>query len=736
MRIVQWSSAIAALAAACPVEFNKELPPSLVSGATLNSCKHSDPRQALHQQSASCKRPYDLESFEYQSTEGTPFETWDAKLQKIGILFPDLRLDLFLALLAQFPTEFVPDVLIRLASLSQSTLAGGQLWKAVTFPTWLKKALIAIQEDGHQQSRNILIQHGLLQKSVEGSLVGIRMHKDIRSHFKTLKNVEPQPRWQLLIVVAACMQLGDETDGAISHKQLVKYFPDMDHETLEQLDLRDDEMANVLNQISRTYQNAYLFRESESFAIQAVEWSKRAFAPGDLQIVDCLEALAAAQRMRGKDWESENLQLYVVQTRQSILGDAHPDTLQAMQYLSHSYFWWNDWSKACDLRSQMVAINQNTHGESDHRTLSSMSGLAMLHYKTGQFVQAQNVQERLISLLQTKYGDEEEITQESIARLATFHREQGHYETAQELQAKIVAIQERTLGIEHERTLRNTAELAALHRSQNHFEVAQKFQIQLATILENTLGKTEETALSHMADLAVTYALGGKSNEAQELLVDIIKISTGAEIADPKSSVPAIKKLTNRYLHEFRSEEAEVLLVQTKQATKSLFGEGFESEPEDTGLLAQIYMDQKRWKEAEDLLIDAWEGRDQSSNDHDEFLFHVGIPLHTLYVSHGLQNKAKIGILELVILRLLGHPDHDQVQSNFNNVKLMAELADIYMSQRRWKDAGEMLEPLVENRQRRFGIDDGRTLICGPLQLEKIAYLIKNSYKMLEVREG
>ncbi|KAL1591767.1 hypothetical protein SLS60_011766 [Paraconiothyrium brasiliense] len=513
-------------------------------------------------------------------------------------------------------------------------------------------------------------------------------------------------RWYVSVLVAACKQLGDRRDGPMSHKQLVEHMPDpdLDWESLSQLGLDDVEVFNVLNQISSTYYHALFFEEAERIALQAVELSRKVFRAGDLRLLDCNENLAAAYWMRGNRLDSEKLQLDVVRSRQVVLGVAHPDTQRAMQALSHYYFWWHEWSKAHDLRKQLVAVNKDAHGESDRRTLIAMHSLARLYRDTGEFAQAEGVQTELLALEQAAFGEDDERTMRTTANLVAIHRERGQYEEALALQTKIVADRERILGTEHEQTVRSVAELATLHRSQGQYDKAQMLQLRVVTTMVKTHGQESDATMLQMAELAVVYMLNGKREMAQEIVAEIVSAHRETTPDEQKPSRRVIRELAETYLDQYMYKEAAILLEHTDLMIKASFGEDVETDLNSTGLLARAYMFSDRWKEAEDVLLTAWDGRHESAHDHWEYKLHILLGLHTLYKTHGPLIKAEMPLLEL-----LGPIDQAEPLQNIGKEGWLKELVDIYMGERRWKDADGMLNTLMGIRIARYGQTDVRT---------------------------
>lgn len=704
MRIALWLYVTAALMAACHAQFNSD--PQIPLMLTTPAKDHEEGLA--------------VESFDYDydTMEKSGPAIWDATLERIKNEYPDLRPDLLVLLLAQFPTDFVPDEIMRLASLELTSLVGEERGSRDSLPDWFGKIFTG-KEEGHQdfcyhQCRDVLIQYGILQKTKKENLTGVRIHRSIQSHARNLGDTLQLRRWHLRIVLAAGMQLGDRRDQAISHKKILKHLPDLSTESLMELNLGDAGMSDALHRVARIHQKGLQLSESRDPAERALQWGQIAFPSNDLRIIDCMETVSIAYLM-ANDQESERLQGIVFQTRRDVLGEAHPDTLRALRRQAHSYFWWGQWPKALELRAQELSINRNAHGESDDRTLSNMGDLAMVQYSSGQFDKAQEVRTQLVTLLEAKYGADDERTLASMGRLGVIHRAQGNLERAQELQTQVVATREKTLGSEHTQTLRDIAELAALHRSRGQYEAAKELQVSLVAILNRLHGETAETTLTQAADLAVTYALDENIDEAQKLLIGVIEATRATGSGKERPNTKLIHKLAEMYMKEERSKEAEALLVQANQTVRTLSGDQPDDDLESIALLARNCMAQHRFGEAEDLLTGAWERRSNSSRKHSEFVWHIIMPLRTLYKVHGPQNKLEMPTLEL--LRFQGAIDYDQMQTNYNHMEKLADLADIYMEQRRWHDAEQVLRPLLNNRRARYGVSDVRTL----LRLQQLA---------------
>ncbi|OCK76289.1 TPR-like protein [Lepidopterella palustris CBS 459.81] len=163
--------------------------------------------------------------------------------------------------------------------------------------------------------------------------------------------------------------------------------------------------------------------------------------------------------------------------------------------------------------------------------------------------------------------------------------------------------------------------------------------------------------------------------------------------------------ISNIYYKEGRWKQAEELGVQAIETRKRVLGKEHPATLTSMANLASTYRNQGRWKEAEELGVQVIETRKRLlGQQHPDTLTSMG----NLALTYGNQGRWKEAEeLEVQVLetrkRLLGQEHPDTLTS-------MGNLALTYGNQGRWKEAEELEVQVLETRRRLLGQEHPSTL--------------------------
>ncbi|GAQ02680.1 hypothetical protein ALT_0001 [Aspergillus lentulus] len=112
----------------------------------------------------------------------------------------------------------------------------------------------------------------------------------------------------------------------------------------------------------------------------------------DKEALDITAMLAKAYSLEGQWEKTEKLQVQVMETRKTKLGEDHPDTLTSMGSLASMYWNQGRWEEAEKLQVQVMETRKRRLGEDHPDTLTSMGNLAARYSKQGRWAEAERLQ--------------------------------------------------------------------------------------------------------------------------------------------------------------------------------------------------------------------------------------------------------------------------------------------------------------------------------------------------------
>jgi tetratricopeptide (TPR) repeat protein len=120
-----------------------------------------------------------------------------------------------------------------------------------------------------------------------------------------------------------------------------------------------------------------------------------------------------------KRWvEAEQLYVQVVETRKTVFGQEHPDTLDSMHYLARTYIGQERWVDAEQLCVQVVETSKTVLSQEHPDTLDRMYTLAFTYGKRKRWVDAEQLSVQVVETRKTVLGQEHPDTLDSMHYLA------------------------------------------------------------------------------------------------------------------------------------------------------------------------------------------------------------------------------------------------------------------------------------------------------------------------------
>ncbi|KAJ6533760.1 P-loop containing nucleoside triphosphate hydrolase protein [Mycena vulgaris] len=244
---------------------------------------------------------------------------------------------------------------------------------------------------------------------------------------------------------------------------------------------------------------------------------------------------------------AEQLDLAVLEHRRSVLGEDHPDTLQAMGSLASTYHRQHRYKEAEELEAVVLEKQTKFLGKDHPDTLHTMGNLASTYDGLGKLHEAEQLEFVVLNQWRKLLGDDHPNTIWTMGTLASTYHNLGKFQEAEELQVVVLDKQRKLLADDHPDTLRTMGRLAFTYQNMGKLWEAEKLQVVVLEKGKHILGEEHPHTLSIMGSLASTYHTQGKLQEAEELWAELLDRQKALLGADHPDTLHTADHLSHRH---------------------------------------------------------------------------------------------------------------------------------------------------------------------------------------------
>jgi tetratricopeptide (TPR) repeat protein len=232
--------------------------------------------------------------------------------------------------------------------------------------------------------------------------------------------------------------------------------------------LNQDLLATVVPVAEENPEQVFMIRRALDVATKRIDEACRdggRYANRPLVEASIRGTLGETYRRLGAYSDAEPHALRAVEICTTVLGDDHPNSLEAMKCLATVFIDEGRFDEAEALQLNRVRTQIRILGEEHHETLGSMKDLAVVYCGQGRFAEAEPLIIKSIEIEQRIHGDSDEPVLAPFDDLARRHLAPGRHDEAMTLYAQAIEIARRTLGEEHPATVRMIDEYERISRA-------------------------------------------------------------------------------------------------------------------------------------------------------------------------------------------------------------------------------------------------------------------------------
>jgi len=340
---------------------------------------------------------------------------------------------------------------------------------------------------------------------------------------------------------------------------------------------------------------------------QVLNVRSRLFGPNHPLALDTKNDLALVYEKQRRWVEAQRMRIDVLEGRRRSLGPDHRDTFKAMGNLATFYHGRNKPAEAERLLKEALAGSRRVHGERDPGTLWLMQNLGSVYIRPGKLTEAEALLSEAADGFRETLGPEHPDTLGAMNQLAMVYGAAGKPEKAEPLLSQVLEHARSGLGAEHTQTLGNMQNMAACYHRMGKFAKAEELFSQLLASRRRVPGPEDPETLTTMHMLAQCYNSEGKHDQAEPLLVEAMKGRQRVLGAKRPETLEVMDDLGVVWGNRKNFAEAEPVLRECLEIRKKTMPDGWQRYNTES-LLGACLLGQKKFKEAEQLLLSAYRG--------------------------------------------------------------------------------------------------------------------------------
>lgn len=327
------------------------------------------------------------------------------------------------------------------------------------------------------------------------------------------------------------------------------------------------------------------------------------------ETLDAMTALAWSYWNLSGRKKALDLQRAVVDTSAKALGTNHPKTLNAMSSLALTYWLCGNRVEAEPLAEKAVNGLKNTLGQGHPDTLTAMETLGRVYMHRGRPHEAKPLLIEVYQAREKMFGADYPDTLTAMAELGMTHHALGNLTEAELLLEAVVDKRKRVLGQQHAYTLWAINDLSKIYCDQGHPVEAELLLVNILDTVIRTLGKEHIGMSMTMMNLARAHSGQRQWAKARDTLTDLIEMQLRTLGPKHPDTLAARSELARTYRYLGRLDEAEVIFSDLIDAMSKIMGPEHPWTKRVEGQLSAIYISQGRLEEAEqcDLRLRTWD---------------------------------------------------------------------------------------------------------------------------------
>ena len=378
---------------------------------------------------------------------------------------------------------------------------------------------------------------------------------------------------------------------------------------LESGDLADQQEveAAVRLTIGTTYRDLGDYESARAHLARSLEIRERTLRDDDPEIAESLDALAEVLQLEGELEEPEPMFQRALDIRRQRLGSEDAATAATLHNLGDLFHAQGRTEEAEATLRSAVALRRKVLGPDHVDTAASLNALASVLQARGEIDQAEDLLRQALEIRRSRLGDRHPEVARTLHDLALILDDRGDLEGAESALRESVDIWRDLLGDSHTFLWAALANLGVVLKDQGKLGDAEDTLRESLEVLRRNVGGDEPSVGASLYNLARVQQAQGKLPEAEANARESLGILREALPPGHPTLAGVMAGLGSVLVDRGEGAEAEPLLreslaIYDEAAPGKWYGHQVRS------VLGEALLAQRRFREAEPLLLAAWEG--------------------------------------------------------------------------------------------------------------------------------
>lgn len=398
----------------------------------------------------------------------------------------------------------------------------------------------------------------------------------------------------------------DLNDLAVIYSQLNKY-EDAEQLLVRSLNINEinmgsDHLTTGLNlyNLGRIYRSQNKYKKAETVFLRALEIEKKSGNSDNFpNIEDIQHEMAHIYEDQGFFSEAEPLFIDVLEIKEKSLGNAHAETLKALNDLGSFYTDKLDYTNAKPILLRALESSRESLGIVHHETADAMANLANFYLEQGAFTEAEPLYRQVISIRESLGGRNDPLVAEAFGNLASLYMSQEEFLKAEPLYNQALKVLETVHGELHNSTAITLHNMAFLQSRKGNIADAIELSLRSLKITESILPLDDPSIGTNLNNLGQFYVANKNYVEAEKVYLRAIRIYETKLGLEHSLTATGLNNLATLYRDQGRHSKSEEIYLRSLGIFQGILGPEHPSTAKGYGNLAGLYKLQRDFKQAQ-----------------------------------------------------------------------------------------------------------------------------------------
>ncbi len=367
-----------------------------------------------------------------------------------------------------------------------------------------------------------------------------------------------------------------------------------------------------LNNLAGTHSGLGAYEKASGLHRQVYEASLIVNGADHPDTIRALQNQGVSNVLAGKVELAVPLLEQALSARRKVLGENHPDTLSSMTDLGYGYHLQKKYDLALPMLEEALRRREAVLGKDHRDTLSGMNNLALAYAGDGLPDKALSLYERAAERMAATLGVDHPDTLKAQSNLATAYRESGRPEKAIALLELVLEREIVKLGQDHPSVMSTMGGLANAYKVAGQHDKAIRMYLKVLDRRKAILGMSHPDTVGAIGNLGTGYMAAGRYAEAVATLEEFI--AAYRKLLTPERVANLLAQVGPNMATCGRADLAEAYLREALEIRQKANPDAW-STANSRSLLGGVLLSQKKYADAEPLLLKGYEGMKATEKD-------------------------------------------------------------------------------------------------------------------------